>query len=124
MVLGPPKEEPILLKAPANGGQEGHNQAPKGASGQVQELASRKVEPVGGGNDPIEGETGLVDSGATHALREGTQEEMRAAKHVPVTLAGDEKSTLCQSQLGTILMPHPPGLFRQMDPKGSEDHSP
>ena len=32
---------------------------------------------------------------------------MRAAKHVPVTLAGDEKSTLCQSQLGTILMPHP-----------------
>ena len=63
--------------------------------------------PVGSGNDPIEGETGLVDSGATHALREGTQEEMRAAKHVPVTLAGDEKSTLCQSQLGTILMPHP-----------------
>ena len=45
---------------------------------------------------------GLVDSGATHALREGTQEEMRAAAWV-----GDEKSTLCQSQLGTILMPHP-----------------
>ena len=33
LVLGPPKEEPILLKAPANGGQESHNQAPKGASG-------------------------------------------------------------------------------------------
>ena len=69
--------------------------------------AKIKVEPVGGGNDPIEGETGLVDSGATHALREETQEEMRAAKHVPVTLPGDEKSTHCQSQLGTILMPHP-----------------
>ena len=91
----------------ADGGQQGPNQAPKGASHQVQEPASRKVETVGSGNDPIEGETGLVDSGATHALREGTQEEMRAAKHVPVTLAGDEKSTLCQSQLGTILMPHP-----------------
>ena len=49
----------------------------------------------------------MVDRGATHALREGTQEEMRVAKHVPVTLAGDEKSTPCQSQLGTILMPHP-----------------
>ena len=96
-----------MLKAPADGGQEGQNQAPKGASGQVQEPASRKVEPVDGGNHPIEGETGLVDSGATHALREGTQEEMLAAKQVPVTLAGDEKSTLCQSQLHTILMPHP-----------------
>ena len=85
----------------------GQNQVQESTPNQVREPASRKVEPVGGGNDPIEGETGLVDSGATHALREGTQEEMRAAKHVPVTLAGDEKSTLCQSQLGTILMPHP-----------------
>ena len=32
LVLGPPKEEPILLKAPADGGQEGHNQAPKKVS--------------------------------------------------------------------------------------------
>ena len=91
----------------ADGGQQGPNQAQEGVPNQAQEPASRKVVPVGSGNDPIEGETGLVDSGATHALREGTQEEMRAAKHVPVTLAGGEKSTLCQTQLGTILMPHP-----------------
>ena len=49
---------------------------------------------------------------------------MHAAKHVPVTLAGDEKSTLCQSQLGTILMPHPTqplvpmgALVEVLDPK-------
>ena len=100
-------EKVDLVIAPANGGQPGQNQVQENTPNQVQEPASRKVVPVGSGNDPIEGETGLVDSGATHALREGTQEEMRAAKHVPVTLAGDEKSTLCQSQLGTILMPHP-----------------
>ena len=99
--------EPNTPSHLADGGQQGPNQAQEGVPNQVQEPASRKVVPVGSGNDPIEGETGLVDSGATHALREGTQEEMRAAKHVPVTLAGDEKSTLCQSQLGTILMPHP-----------------
>ena len=91
----------------ADGGQQGPNQAQEGVPNQAQEPASRKAVPVGSGNDPIEGETGLVDSGATHALREGAQEEMRAAKHVPVTLAGDEKSTLCQSQLGTVLVLHP-----------------
>ena len=101
------QEKVDLVIAPANGGQPRQNQVQENTPNQVQQPASRKVEPVGGGNDPIEGETGLVDSGATHALREGTQEETRAAKHVPVTLAGDEKSTLCQSQLGTILMPHP-----------------
>ena len=101
------QEKVDLVIAPANGGQPGQNQVQENTPHQVQQPASRKVEPVGGGNDPIEGETGLVDSGATHALREGTQEEMRVAKHVPVTLAGDEKSRLCQSQLGTILMPHP-----------------
>ena len=104
------QEKVDLVIAPANGGQPGQNQVQENTPHQVQQPASRKVEPVGGGNDPIEGETGLVDSGATHALREGTQEEMRVAKHVPVTLAGDEKSTLCQSQLGTILSltPHNP----------------
>ena len=91
------QEKVDLVIAPANGGQPGQNQVQENTPNQVQEPASRKVVPVGSSNDPIEGETGLVDSGATHALREGTQEEMRAAKHVPVTLAGDEKSTLCQS---------------------------
>ena len=96
-----------LVIAPANGGQPGQNQVQESAPNEVQEPASRKVVPVGSGNDPFKGEKGLADSGATHALREGIQEEMRAAKHVPVTLASDEKSTLCQSPLGTILMPHP-----------------
>ena len=56
-------------------------------------------------NTPVEGDTGLVDSGATHALRSGTEAEMQKAINVPVTLAGDEKATLQQSQLGTILVP-------------------
>ena len=52
-----------------------------------------------------QGDTGLVDSGATHALRSGTEAEMQKAINVPVTSAGDEKTTLQQSQLGTILVP-------------------
>ena len=56
---------------------------------------------------PAEGDTGLIDSGATHALRSGTEAEMQKAINVPVTLAGDEKATLQQSQLGTILVPSP-----------------
>ena len=55
----------------------------------------------------VEGDTGLVDSGATHALRSGTEAEMQKAINVPVTLAGDEKATLQQSQLGAILVPSP-----------------
>ena len=69
------QEKVDLVIAPANGGQPGQNQVQENTPHQVQQPASRKVEPVGSGNDPIEGETGLVDSGATHALREGTQEE-------------------------------------------------
>ena len=57
-------------------------------------------------NTPAEGDTGLVDSGATHALTSGTEAEMQKAINVPVTLAGDEKATLQHSQLG-ILVPSP-----------------
>ena len=95
--LGRPNEEDhtvLVLGPPEKGVAEGVHET-------VLVLGPPKEEPI------LLGETGLVDSGATQALREGTQEEMCAAKHVPVTLAGDEKSTLCQSQLGTILMPHP-----------------
>ena len=50
-------------------------------------------------NTPVEGDTGLVDSGATHALRSGTEDERQKAVKVPVTSAGDEKATLQQFQL-------------------------
>ena len=71
------------------------------------QTAHRKMAHEETDNTPVEGDTGLVDSGATHALRSGTEAEMQKAINVPVTLAGDEKATLQQSQLGTILVPSP-----------------
>ena len=69
--------------------------------------ALRKVEPEVIENEPVEGETGLVDSGASHPLRTASEQELSTATQVPVTLAGDEKSMLYQSQLGTVLVPDP-----------------
>ena len=71
------------------------------------QTAHRKMAHEEADNTPVEGDTGLVDSGATHALRSGTEAEMQKAINVSVTLAGDEKATLQQSQLGTILVPSP-----------------
>ena len=64
------------------------------------QTAHRKMAHEETDNTPVEGDTGLVDSGAT--LRSGTEAEMQKAINVPVTLAGDEKGTLQQSKLGTI----------------------
>ena len=69
--------------------------------------AHRKMAHEETDNTPVEADTGLVDSGATHALRSGIEAEMQKAINVPVTLAGDEKATLQQSQLGTTLVPSP-----------------
>ena len=65
------------------------------------QTAHRKMAHEETDNTPVEGDTGLVDSGATHALRSGTEAEMQKAINVPVTLAGE------QSQLGMILVPSP-----------------
>ena len=56
--------------------------------------AHRKMAHQETDNTPVEGDTGLVDSGATHALRSGTEAEMHKAITAPVILAGDEKVTL------------------------------
>ena len=69
------------------------------------QTAHRKMAHEDTDNTPVEGHTSLVDSGATHALRSGTEAEMQKARNVPVALAGDEKATLQQSQLRTILVP-------------------
>ena len=70
------------------------------------QTAHRKMAHEETDNTPAEGDTGLVDSGATHVLTSGTEAEMQKAINVPVTLAGDEKAMLQQSQLG-ILVPSP-----------------
>ena len=55
------------------------------------------------GTLPAVSKMGLLDSGATHALRPGTVEEKKKAAKVEVALAGDTKIELPQSDKGTIL---------------------
>ncbi|CAE7488319.1 RE1, partial [Symbiodinium necroappetens] len=55
------------------------------------------------GVDPETGKTGLLDSGASHAYRAGTQEEIRAADRVRVQLANGDYVTLAQNKAGTLL---------------------
>ena len=47
------------------------------------QTAHRKMAHEETDNTPVEGDTGLVDSGATHALRSGTEAEMQKAINVP-----------------------------------------
>ena len=53
------------------------------------QTAHRKMANEETGNTPVEGDTGLVDGGATHALRSGTEAEMQKAINVPGTFSGD-----------------------------------
>ena len=55
------------------------------------------------GMDPDSGRTGLLDSGASHPYRPGTEEELRASSNVRVQLANGEEVTLAQNQAGTLL---------------------
>ena len=56
------------------------------------------------GCDPIEGRTGLLDSGASHPYREATNEELDAAHRVQVQLADGREVCLAQNASGTLLV--------------------
>ena len=47
------------------------------ATQHLPETAHRKMAPDETDNTPVEGDTGLVDSGATHALRSRAEDEMQ-----------------------------------------------
>ena len=55
------------------------------------------------GMEPTTGRSGLLDSGASHAYRLGTPEELQAADKVRVQLATGEHVTLAQNRAGTLL---------------------
>ena len=55
------------------------------------------------GMEPGTGRSGLLDSGASHACRQGSEEEITAADRVKVQLANGECVTLAQNRAGTLL---------------------
>ena len=55
------------------------------------------------GLEPETGRTGLLDSGASHAYRAATEEEIAAADRVRVQLANGDHVTLAQNRAGTLL---------------------
>ena len=55
------------------------------------------------GMEPSTGRSGLLDSGASHAFRLGTHEELQAADKVRVQLATGDSVTLAQNRAGTLL---------------------
>ena len=68
--------------------------------------AGKMLKAMSAGND-FEGDApmGLLDSGASHPLRPGSEEEVNGCSSVQVTLAGDGTTTLAQNHLGTIVVP-------------------
>ncbi|CAE7758600.1 RE1 [Symbiodinium sp. CCMP2456] len=73
------------------------------------------------GMDPECGRTGLLDSGASHPYRPGTEEEISAATTVRVQLANGEEVALAQSPTGTLLArkASPDDLVSPIVPLGS-----
>ena len=55
------------------------------------------------GMEPETGRSGLLDSGASHAYRQGTEEEINGADRVRVQLANGDCVTLAQNRAGTLL---------------------
>ena len=80
-------------------------------------LSTTQVEnaAVGHGCNPHNGKTGLLDSGASHAFRAGTEEELSQAQRVTVQLATGSEVTLAQNRGGTLL---------SVPARGDEDISP
>ena len=73
------------------------------------------------GMDPETGRTGLLDSGASHLYRPGTDEELRSSNSVRVQLANGEEVTLAQNRAGTLLAKKasPDDLVSPIVPLGS-----
>ena len=64
-----------------------------------------------------ESETGgLLDSGASHAMRTATEEEYNRGAPVRVTLAGEEERILRQNPQGTVLLPATSGEQQTVQP--------
>ena len=80
-------------------------------------LSTTQVEnaAVGHGCNPYNGRTGLLDSGASHAFRAGTEAEVNSAERVSVQLANGAEVTLAQNKGGTLL---------SVPPRDGDDVSP
>eukprot|EP00439_Symbiodinium_sp_Y106_P081273 s340_g20.t1 len=69
---------------------------------QIQTFGECEVEEESEGEDG--GPRGLLDSGASHALKQATQEEYDQGVPVKVTLAGEDTRVLRQNVCGTVLV--------------------
>ncbi|CAE7943851.1 GIP [Symbiodinium sp. KB8] len=70
----------------------------------VEEDANVKAANYRGGKGEESGPNGLLDSGASHAMRQAQPEEYGCAVPVKVTLAGEDEKILKQNMQGTILI--------------------
>ena len=66
-----------------------------------------------------EGSTGLLDTGASHAMRTATRAEYTDATPVKVTLAGEDEKILRQNDRGTILVQEEEGRVQPIVPLGA-----
>ena len=70
----------------------------------IDEIRRLQVLRLDGTDDDPEDRKALLDSGATHALRGASEWERLTTKNVEVTLAGEGKATMQQSDAGTLLV--------------------
>ena len=77
----------------------------------LDEIRRLQVLRLDGAKDDMEVRKALLDSGATHALRGASEWERSTTKNVDVTLAGEGKARMQQSEAGTLLVDsETPGL--------------
>ena len=67
----------------------------------------------------VQGATGLLDSGASHAMRPANQEEYLDGQPVQVTLAGEDVRALRQNNEGTILVQEENAVIQPIVPLGA-----
>ncbi|CAE7753847.1 RE1 [Symbiodinium sp. CCMP2592] len=89
--------------------EEGNGPEPAGStmatgSGTTRSSQSEESEVEEQSEGEDEGPRGLLDSGASHALKQATQEEYDKGVPVKVTLAGEDTRVLRQNVCGTVLV--------------------
>ncbi|CAE7830743.1 TY5A [Symbiodinium sp. CCMP2592] len=89
--------------------EEGNGPEPAGStmatgSGTTRSSQSEESEVEEQSEGEDEGPRGILDSGASHALKQATQEEYDKGVPVKVTLAGEDTRVLRQNVCGTVLV--------------------
>ena len=97
----------VTPKNSINPGPERAAQAVQEVNHHMKGIAGPMLKSLGNGGDPEVEDTGLLDGGATHPLRQGTSDEIKNAVQVTVELAHGAAQLYQNPMNGTLLSEGP-----------------